>query len=102
MFKQKFETLVTYEIKVTSMNKKTLPKNQSSIDALFKKPENSINKPKETLELLSETPEIQAFYKSLNVAEQIAHQIAFEKLGTSYDVSRTHGYMKWKKLQIKS
>ena len=99
---QKFEIVKRYQIKVKSMSKKALPKNQSSIDALFKKPEPTINKPIGTSELLSETPDIQAFYKSLNVAEQIAHQIALEKLGTSYDVARTHGYMKWKKSQFKS
>lgn len=97
---QKFEILERHTINNTIMSKKPLPKNQSSIDALFKKAEPATNKQKPTSELMSETPEIQAFYNSLNKAEQIAHLIAFEKLGTSYDVARTHGYIKWKKSQI--
>ena len=40
---------------------------------------------------------IQAFYDSLNPREVIAHSIAVEKLGTSYDVTRTHGFVRWSK-----
>jgi hypothetical protein len=47
--------------------------------------------------LTSDDPEIQAFYNQLTDKERIAHSIAVDKLGTSYDVSRTHGFLKWKK-----
>ena len=36
-----------------------------------------------------------AFYASLTPNERIAHTIAAERLGTSYDVTRTHGFLKW-------
>jgi hypothetical protein len=42
---------------------------------------------------------IEAFYNSLTVKQRIAHNIATEKLGTSYDVTRTHGYLAWLKSQ---
>ncbi len=42
---------------------------------------------------------ISAFYAQLTEKERIAHAIAVEKLGTSYDVSRTHGFLKWKRKQ---
>lgn len=51
----------------------------------------------QTIQLKSEDPNIQAFYNQLSENEQIAHKIAVIKLGTSYDVSRTHGYQKWSK-----
>lgn len=47
--------------------------------------------------LTSSDPVIQEFYDSLNPYERITHTIAVEKLGTSYDVTRTHGFLKWKK-----
>ena len=47
--------------------------------------------------LISNDPLIQEFYNSLNPYERITHTIALEKLGTSYDVTRTHGFLKWKK-----
>lgn len=47
--------------------------------------------------LTSENPQVQAFYDSLSPNEVIAHSIAVEKLGTSYDVTRTHGFLKWSK-----
>ncbi len=49
--------------------------------------------------LLSEDPRVTAFYAQLTEREQIAHKIAVEKLGTSYDVTRTHGFLKWLKSQ---
>ncbi len=49
--------------------------------------------------LLSEDPRVTAFYAQLTPAEQIAHKIAVDKLGTSYDVTRTHGFLKWLKKQ---
>lgn len=51
-----------------------------------------------TSSVLSSTdPRVQAFYDQLSPAEIIAHKIAVEKLGTSYDVTRTHGFVKWSK-----
>ena len=41
--------------------------------------------------------EIQRYYNSLTEKEKIAHRIAVEKLGTSYDVSRTHGFLALRK-----
>jgi hypothetical protein len=49
--------------------------------------------------LTSSDPLVQAFYNQLTERERIAHTIAVEKLGTSYDVVRTHGFLKWKKSQ---
>jgi hypothetical protein len=43
------------------------------------------------------TGEVRAFYAQLSEREMIAHTIAVEKLGTSYDVTRTHGFLKWRK-----
>ena len=45
--------------------------------------------------LISSDPKIQAFYDSLTASERIAHSIAVTSLGTSYDVVRTHGYIRW-------
>jgi hypothetical protein len=50
-----------------------------------------------TKKLTSSDLRVQAFYDSLNPKEVIAHSIAVEKLGTSYDVTRTHGFVKWSK-----
>ncbi len=44
-----------------------------------------------------EDPLIQEYYNSLTPNEKIAHTIAKEKLGTSYDVNRTHGFLRWQK-----
>ncbi len=44
-------------------------------------------------------PVIRAFYAQLTENERIAHAIAVDKLGTSYDVTRTHGFLKWKRKQ---
>lgn len=52
-----------------------------------------------TQELISDDPNVAAFYGQLSDRERIAHKIAIEKLGTSYDVTRTHGYVKWSKLK---
>ncbi len=51
--------------------------------------------------LKSSDPLIQEFYNQLSPAEVIAHSIAVEKLGTSYDVSRTHGFLKWSRGKAK-
>lgn len=73
-------------------------KNQGSIDVLFKKPVKEAVKERANIsKLVGHTEEVQKFYDSLNKAEQIAHEIAMEKLGTSYDVERTHGFVRWKK-----
>jgi len=45
--------------------------------------------------LTSSDARVQAFYDSLGPREIIAHSIAVEKLGTSYDVTRTHGFLRW-------
>ncbi len=51
---------------------------------------------KQDIRLSSLDSQVQAFYDSLKPNERIAHEIAVEKLGTSYDVSRTHGFVKWR------
>lgn len=45
-------------------------------------------------------PLVAEFYASLGPKERIAHTIAVEKLGTSYDVKRTHGFLKWLKARV--
>ena len=50
-----------------------------------------------TSDLHHEDPLIQEYYNTLTPNEKIAHTIAKEKLGTSYDVSRTHGFLRWQK-----
>jgi hypothetical protein len=86
------------------MNRKIVIKpaaNQGNIQLLFSKAESTAKKtaktePVDTTQTLqSSHPEVQAFYDSLTKAEVLAHSIAIEKLGTSYDVTRTHGYAKW-------
>lgn len=52
----------------------------------------SVEKP-----MTSEDPLVAAFYKSLSPAEMTAHRIATVKLGTSYDVTRTRGFLAWSK-----
>jgi hypothetical protein len=51
------------------------------------------------VDLTHEDPIIQKYYNSLTPSEKIAHTIAKEKLGTSYDVTRTHGFLRWQKAQ---
>ena len=48
-------------------------------------------------DLITSDPLILEYYNSLSPNEKIAHTIAKEKLGTSYDVSRTHGFLRWQK-----
>ena len=81
---------------------------QPSISSLFA---NAKSKPKilttviptiavpatEVKKLTSTDPIVQAFYDSLSPGEIIAHTIAIEKLGTSYDVTRIRGFLAWKK-----
>lgn len=47
--------------------------------------------------LESTDPNISAFYAQLSEKERIAHALAILKLGTSYDVVRTHAYVRWLK-----
>jgi hypothetical protein len=47
--------------------------------------------------LESTDPNISAFYAQLSEKERIAHALAIIKLGTSYDVVRTHAYVRWLK-----
>ena len=37
---------------------------------------------------------LDAFFATLTPAQRLAHTIAKEKLGSSYDVERTHDYLK--------
>lgn len=53
-------------------------------------------------DLTSDDPIVAAFYKSLSPAEMIAHRIATVKLGTSYDVTRTRGFLAWSKTRAAS
>ncbi len=50
--------------------------------------------------LLSENALVMEFYGQLSEKEKIAHSIAVDKLGTSYDVTRTHGYLQWLKKRV--
>ena len=76
---------------------------QTDIQALFSKAKTpqktvtseKISKPANIL--TSSDPEVQQFYHQLTPQEQIAHTVAIEKLGTSYNVRRTHGFNKWLK-----
>ena len=47
-------------------------------------------------------PQIISFMASLSANERVAHKIAVEKLGTSYDIRRTHGFMRWSAAQSKT
>ena len=42
-------------------------------------------------------PLVQEYYDQLTQAQTTAHRLAIEKLGTSYDVVRTHGFLRWMK-----
>ena len=50
-----------------------------------------------TKTLTHEDPKVQAYYNQLTPQQQVAHQIAVTHLGTSYDVTRTHGFLKFQK-----
>ena len=110
---KKFETrIISYDS--SKMNRKInikVPANQGNIQVLFQKAKQPVEKivpkpaegptkedsMKNKLCKTTEDIDAKAFYNSLNVAECFAHTIALEKLGTSYDVTRTHGFVKWKK-----
>ena len=51
---------------------------------------------KDLPELKSSDPVIQAYYDQLPPPAVIANKLAIERLGTSYDVTRTHGFLQWR------
>ena len=72
-----------------------LPASQGNISVFFKKATPTVSKSvaSPAVEKPTIDNEVQKFYDSLSEKEKIAHQIAQEKLGTSYDVTRTHGFL---------
>jgi hypothetical protein len=92
--------------------KKKVDKSQGNILSLFTKHVSTHVPPHEHIpsrdeipavincdKLTSDNPEIQEFYSQLSPQERIAHRIAIDKLNTSYDVTRTHGFLRWKRLK---
>ena len=85
--------------------KVTVTPGQGSIQAFFHKP--TAVAPATNTQLLeiqaapslAIDPKIAAFMASLTPSERIAHKIAVEKLGTSYDIARTHGFVRWSQTQ---
>jgi len=75
--------------------------NQTSIKSLFAKEAKPKADKKEVaktlVSLASSEPLVTKYYETLSPQQRIAHEIAVEKLGTSYDVTRTHGYLSWLK-----
>jgi len=79
---------------------------QGNIMMMFSKPKVAANpigeiEAKKASVLTTTDPTVRLFYNTLTPYERIAHEIAVEKLGTSYDVRRTHGFLRWLKLQEK-
>jgi hypothetical protein len=77
----------------------TISADQGSIQAFFHKPAPA-KPPTSMLETQApvkstNSPQVEAFMASLTPSERIAHAIAVEKLGTSYDITRTHGFVRW-------
>ena len=56
---------------------------------------------KDLPELKSSDPLIQAYYDQLPPPAVIANKLAVERLGSSYDVTRTHGFLQWSKTKSK-
>ena len=77
----------------TAATKPTEPKKKLEADAVATEPTKALT----TDDLTSDDPIVAAFYKSLSANEMIAHRIATTKLGTSYDVTRTRGFLAWSK-----
>ena len=84
-----------------TIKKITIAPDQGSIQSFFHKPVTQ-KQPVATSTLLesqaptdSTDPKVAAFMASLTANERIAHTIAVEKLGTSYDITRTHGFVRW-------
>jgi len=82
------------------------PAKQSSINLFFSKPTTTAKAtatqaanqaaPTDSTTLLeTQDSRIAAFMSTLSANEKIAHKIAVEKLGTSYDITRTHGFKNW-------
>jgi hypothetical protein len=65
-------------------------------------PKASVAESKQEVTLSSLDSFVSKFYASLTPYERIAHEIAVEKLGTSYDVTRTHGFQKWRAANSKA
>ena len=87
-----------------STRPKNIIVNSGRIDTLFskasKEPVKTEKKVDESItakKLISDDPLVQMYYDQLKPAEVVAHTIAVEKLGTSYDVVRTHGFIRWSK-----
>ena len=49
------------------------------------------------VEELATDAKLEAFFATLTPAQRLAHTIAKEKLGSSYDVERTHDYVAYLK-----
>lgn len=92
----------------------TIQHGQNSMDVFLKRPPQSQNtattvqavlpshiRQTNTEPLLeSQEPhdtQLKAFMASLTPNERIAHALATELLGTSYDIRRTHGFVRWMK-----
>jgi len=91
-----------------SRRPKNIVVNAGSIELMFSKAsieplKTEIKKEKSSTNVLkSDDPLVQEYYNQLKPAEIIAHTIAVEKLGTSYDVVRTHGFIRWSKARAAS
>ena len=89
-----------------SRRPKNIVVNAGNIEFMFSKAPTEPLKTEEkktiTATLKSDDPLVQEYYNQLKPAEIIAHTIAIEKLGTSYDVVRTHGFIRWSKARIAS
>lgn len=80
----------------------TIAPGQCNIQVYFQKSATATKAPPPLLETqaipkpsTSMTDTVSAFMASLTPNERIAHAIAVEKLGTSYDITRTHGFVRW-------
>lgn len=80
---------------IQSLFAKKTPVKESAVIELA--PKTEPEKQKSDTILVSSDPLVQEFYDSLGEKERRAHFVALEKLGTSYDVVRTHGFLNWKK-----
>ena len=89
-----------------SRRPKNIVVNAVNIEFMFSKAPTEPLKTEEkktiTATLKSDDPLVQEYYNQLKPAEIIAHTIAIEKLGTSYDVVRTHGFIRWSKARAAS
>jgi len=91
-----------------SRRPKNIVVNAGNIEFMFSKaPTEPLKKETKKCEAIEKTlksddPHVQEYYNQLSPAEIIAHTIAVEKLGTSYDVVRTHGFIRWSKARAAS